>query len=313
MKKYFLTLNLMIFLIISVLAQHVAPPPFFNYQAIAKDGSGNILANQTINLRLSILDSIPTVGSNIIFAETQSIITNADGLFNVEVGRVNQSLDTLNWRKGMKFFQLEMDITGGTSFVLVGKTQLISVPYSIHSHSSTMSDSSRFSKTAETALKYNPRINPNIPGGIADSTIFIDFIDSTTNSYTVPTGMILYFPYTNCYKSYSGGIYSDGFNAGALFTANTTIYLNSTRKVVAYLIKDKNYDIVNLSSGTTYTVPSNKYLLMVSGRTGYANGYIIPNGSNFPTVVAPGTMLDNNFSDCNSNSICGSTGYLIDK
>ena len=63
----------------------VAQPQAINYQAIARDGSGNILANHNINLRFSILDSAQ--GGTALYEETHKLFTNQFGLFNIKIGR----------------------------------------------------------------------------------------------------------------------------------------------------------------------------------------------------------------------------------
>jgi len=40
-------------------------PQAFKYQAIARDNSGNVLANQPISIRVSILSGLPT-GTNVV-------------------------------------------------------------------------------------------------------------------------------------------------------------------------------------------------------------------------------------------------------
>jgi len=45
-------------------------PQGFNYQAIARDNTGNVLPNQAISIKISILDSSST--GQIIYSETAS-------------------------------------------------------------------------------------------------------------------------------------------------------------------------------------------------------------------------------------------------
>ncbi|MNS25491.1 hypothetical protein D3C72_573870 [compost metagenome] len=103
-------------------------PDMFNYQGVARNNAGAALANQSIGLRLSILDASNTV----LYSETQSAMTNAYGLFNVQVGSgtvVTGTMAAANGLSGERFMKVEMDPAGGTSYTDLGVTKLLSVPY----------------------------------------------------------------------------------------------------------------------------------------------------------------------------------------
>ena len=109
-------------------------PQAIPYQAVARDNSGAALANQTINLQLSIHDVF--TNGIIVYQETQTTTTNSFGLFTLNIGQGTPILGTLagiNWGSGSKFIQVEMDPTGGTAFTDMGTTQLMSVPYALSS------------------------------------------------------------------------------------------------------------------------------------------------------------------------------------
>jgi hypothetical protein len=124
---------LMVILIFSVSAMAQVPPPqAFNYQGIARDGSGAPLTNRAISLRLSILQS--ALGS-IVYQETHNITTSKLGVFNVEVGNGTSQLGQLqdiDWGLDEYYIQTEMDPDGGTNYTLLGQAQLLSVPYALY-------------------------------------------------------------------------------------------------------------------------------------------------------------------------------------
>lgn len=102
------------------------------YQAIARGTSGAILANQAVGLRFSIRDS--TASGPVLYTETFSVTTDAEGLFNVNVGMgtvVTGNFNTISWGAGAKFMQMEMDQTGGSSYNNLGTQQLMAVPYAL--------------------------------------------------------------------------------------------------------------------------------------------------------------------------------------
>src|SRR5665213_2881429 len=111
---------------------HAQAPNAIPYQGVARNSSGSILASQTIRLRLTIRDV--TAAGTIVYQETQAVTTSTLGLFNINIGQgtiVTGTLAGVNWGTGAKFLQVEMDPTGGTSYISMGTIQLNSVPYAL--------------------------------------------------------------------------------------------------------------------------------------------------------------------------------------
>ena len=129
-KNYFLFL-LAMFSCAIVFAQ---VPQAVPYQAVARNAAGNLIANQPISVRLSILD-----GSSIgpmVFREKHTVTTNQFGLFTVNLGQgslPDGTFTTINWAVNAKFLKVEFDPAGGNSFVNMGTSQLLSVPYALFS------------------------------------------------------------------------------------------------------------------------------------------------------------------------------------
>ena len=124
---------LMLFVIGVSLNIYSQAPQAFAYQGIARNNLGNPISNQLISIRASILDSSATGVPKYI--ETQSVTTNSLGLFSVSVGMgVVQSgtFSAIPWGAGKKFMKVEFDPTGGSSFVLSGTQQILSVPYALY-------------------------------------------------------------------------------------------------------------------------------------------------------------------------------------
>lgn len=108
MKKLILLCS---FLTVSfgVLAQS---PEAFNYQGVARDNSGNVLANQSVGLKFSILDSD---GTTVLYSEDQAVTTNGFGLFNVQIGNgtvLSGAFSGIGWDSGARFVKVEMDPNG---------------------------------------------------------------------------------------------------------------------------------------------------------------------------------------------------------
>ena len=108
-------------------------PHKFNYQAVARDGSGAINVNQNISVRFSIRDIAVT--GPIIYQETQYLQTNQFGLFTAMVGEGPAGIgnfSSINWGSGLKYLQVEFDAQGGNNYLIVGSSQLLSVPYALY-------------------------------------------------------------------------------------------------------------------------------------------------------------------------------------
>ena len=108
-------------------------PQGISYQAIALNSSGNPVVSSNVGIRLSILDNSAT--GTVLYTETHTKTTNAQGLFNLVIGQGTPTVGTfasIKWETNTKFLMEEIDIAGGTNYVLVGTTQLLSVPYAMY-------------------------------------------------------------------------------------------------------------------------------------------------------------------------------------
>lgn len=113
-------------------------PQLINYQGVARDNAGNVLDGQSIALRLSVRQT--TTNGTIVYRETHSTTTNTFGLFDVQLGNgtpVTGTLSAVNWSSGTYYLQVEMDANGGSSYVTMGTSQLVSVPYAMHASSAS--------------------------------------------------------------------------------------------------------------------------------------------------------------------------------
>ena len=132
MKKTLLTLLSVLFCAISF-AQSV--PQGLNYQAIARDASGDVFMNQALTIQFSVISDITT--SAISWQETQSVTTNDYGLFTAIIGQgtstnvgSSATFYAIDWGASNHLLKVEVDYGGG--FVDMGTTPFMSVPYSLH-------------------------------------------------------------------------------------------------------------------------------------------------------------------------------------
>jgi hypothetical protein len=128
-------------------------PQGVSYQAIALNSSGYPVGNTLIGVRLSILDN--SVSGTEIYKETHTTTTNDRGLYNLIIGQgtpVSGQFPLIDWGTNYKFLKVELDVAGGTNYVLAGTTQLWSVPYALYSEKANSVDAANI--IGETGTSY---------------------------------------------------------------------------------------------------------------------------------------------------------------
>ncbi|HZV70837.1 MAG TPA: tail fiber domain-containing protein [Saprospiraceae bacterium] len=106
-------------------------PQGLNYQAVARNSAGTILANQTVTIRFSITDDFD---GTVLYSEITSANTNQFGLMTTVVGNglpVSGVFADIDWANVTPWLKVEMDPSGGSSFVDMGTSPLTSVPYAL--------------------------------------------------------------------------------------------------------------------------------------------------------------------------------------
>src|SRR4051812_19317007 len=120
-------------LCISTTIAFAQAPQKFNYQAVARNSGGNVLASQAVGLQITIHQS--TASGPIIYAETHATVTSAIGLMNLSIGSGTVTAGifaNIDWSTGPYFIEIGLDATGGTTYTSMGTQQLLSVPYALY-------------------------------------------------------------------------------------------------------------------------------------------------------------------------------------
>jgi len=99
-------------------------PDAFSYQAVVRSNDNELLKNQIVTLKATILRN-----DEVIFTQTQTTTTNENGLLTIEIG--NEGFQEINWLDGPLFIKTEIDPTGGNNFTIETETQLLTVPYAM--------------------------------------------------------------------------------------------------------------------------------------------------------------------------------------
>ena len=130
MTKFY---SLLFALLMSTALLAQSPPQSFSYQTVIRDDGFNVMANQEVVLRLSILEDEPQ--GLMVYQEKHVETTSAIGLVNLFIGEGNissGSFEDIDWANHTYFLQVEIDFNGDNAFVIMGTSQLRSVPYALY-------------------------------------------------------------------------------------------------------------------------------------------------------------------------------------
>ena len=109
----------------------------FNYQAIVHNVAGEIVTNQAVSLKLSIL--LGSTYDTVVYSEKHSVTTNQLGLVSLAIGNGTDktgNFTSIDWSGYKYFLKVGIDATGGTNYIDIGTTQILIVPYALSSKTS---------------------------------------------------------------------------------------------------------------------------------------------------------------------------------
>lgn len=134
MKNLFLLLLPFCFSLLS----YGQTPKTISYQGVARNATGQPIPNQSIKIKLSLLET--ATNSNSLYTETHTPTTTGQGLFAVQIGAgtvLSGTYANLDWSNGPKFVKTEIDPTGGDNFTLSSTNPLNAVPFALFAASGT--------------------------------------------------------------------------------------------------------------------------------------------------------------------------------
>ena len=129
MKK--VTFSFIVILLSAVFAWSQTPTGF-SYQAVLRSSNGQLLTNQTGQLRVSLTSSD---GVTTHYQETHDVTSSAQGIVNVIVGdglnKVGLLAD-IPWGTDQIKLKIEVKVSPATSFTELGSQPFQAVPYSLY-------------------------------------------------------------------------------------------------------------------------------------------------------------------------------------
>lgn len=183
MKKL-LTILTALFIVLTLLAESSEK---ISYQAIVRNAKGELVKNQSTGMKISIQKwvlAMPKPYYSTIYAESQTPITNENGLISIAIGtgtvvEGSTPFKDIDWSKETLYLKTEIDPAGGTSYSVISTTQLLSVPYALHAKTATKSEASKSAGIADIAKSVSTKFPET-------SFRFGSYSFHTGSPYTVP-------------------------------------------------------------------------------------------------------------------------------
>lgn len=130
MKKLFLLILTTLFISTAFSQQS---PKGMNYQAVARDLNGKVLANEKIDLIITLQSDLRT--GKVEYQETHSVTTNDLGLFSLVIGEGDKRLGAMSrvpWSTNDIFMKVSLKDHSMSNFKEISNSRLLAVPYAFH-------------------------------------------------------------------------------------------------------------------------------------------------------------------------------------
>jgi len=148
----------------------LVPPAAFNYQAVLRDASGVILADESVDIMIEIIES--TVDGAVVYTQSESLSTNAQGLLNIVIGN-GSDLDAIDWSANKHFIRLTVN---GTE---MGTSELLTVPYAMYADMSRISATAIDADNAEFAIEATDAVNATYADTAEFAIVATDAVNAT--------------------------------------------------------------------------------------------------------------------------------------
>ncbi len=136
MKSIFIAFACLLMLTTS-LAQNTRIPQLVNFQAVARDPGGAIVANQSIQVQLTIHEG--SANGPAVYCARHKATTNNFGSFSIQLNRNTESIgcngaptapfENIPWQTGSKWMQIQYEYAQNAGFTELGTTELTSAFY----------------------------------------------------------------------------------------------------------------------------------------------------------------------------------------
>ena len=253
MKKTSVLFAILMIAMVSLFAQ---APQKFSYQAVLRDAGNNLVTSQAVGIRISILQG--SVNGSVAYMETQTAVTNANGLVTLQIGGGNVlsgDMSAIDWANGPFFLKTEADPTGGANYTIEGTQQLLSVPYALYAGNSISGFSGDYNDLINT-----PDI-PTVPTNVSAFNNDAQYITqaalgSTLQGYatvgsipTVPTDV-------SAFNNDAGYITAADVQQAAEVPTNVSAFVNDAGYITMDSVPSIPTDVSAFSNDASYVTQS---------------------------------------------------------
>ncbi len=131
MKK--LTLMIIAIVMMFPLLNAQTIPAGMKYQAVARDASGSIIQNETINLKINLKRGSSSFEK--YYTEYHTVTTNSFGLFSIVIGEGEVERGLFNdvpWSEESIWMEILIKYEGESNYTKISNSKLLAVPYAFH-------------------------------------------------------------------------------------------------------------------------------------------------------------------------------------
>lgn len=156
------------------------------YQAVARDASGALIQNETVNVQFNIRNNSP-IGA-ILYIEAHTVTTNEYGLINVNIGAGTPVIGTFSaipWNSGSEKY-MEIYLGHNGPYVLMGTVPFSSVPLAFHAATAASVSGSASGDVS------GPYVNLQLGNGVVGNLELADnsVTTSKVSDFTVSTSKL---------------------------------------------------------------------------------------------------------------------------
>ncbi len=131
-KEVFSKIAISLILCILLLDLSAQMPQGLNFQAVARNSNGNILANTSLTVKIGV---IAATGPVTVWEETHPVTTSDIGLFKLIIGKGTRTAGTVEQFSNISWstdkYSIKVELNGGNGYENMGTTELQAVPYAM--------------------------------------------------------------------------------------------------------------------------------------------------------------------------------------
>lgn len=132
MKRFTFIIGILLVALQQLLGQ---VPAKFSYQAVLRNADGTVIANQTVDIKISLHKT--SVSGDVVYSENHNINIGGQGIASLAVGGgtvLSGTFASIPWSENI-FIQVEVKKSGESSYTNMGTSQILSVPYALNAGS----------------------------------------------------------------------------------------------------------------------------------------------------------------------------------